>query len=134
MARHLTLAQLPRIGFSVRGQSLSGPRTRIEFVTAGLLLRRLLADPDLASVGAVIVDEVHERSIETDLVLAMLNQVNQLRDDLALLVMSATLHAEDLRGSSFPPRSPNPPSRCRGCTWWWTPGTPGNRGGTRCAG
>ncbi|WP_421015577.1 hypothetical protein, partial [Glutamicibacter creatinolyticus] len=64
---------------------------RIEFVTAGLLLRRLLADPDLASVGAVIVDEVHERSIETDLVLAMLNQVNQLRDDLALLVMSATL-------------------------------------------
>lgn len=87
-----------RIGFSVRGQSLSGPRTRIEFVTAGLLLRRLLADPDLASVGAVIVDEVHERSIETDLVLAMLNQVNQLRDDLALLVMSATLHAEDLAG------------------------------------
>ncbi|MCW4467158.1 ATP-dependent helicase HrpB [Glutamicibacter sp. MNS18] len=85
-----------RIGFSVRGEQATSQATRIEFVTAGLLLRRLLNDPDLPAVSAVIVDEVHERSIETDLVLAMLNQVSQLREDFALLVMSATLHAREL--------------------------------------
>ena len=85
-----------RIGFSVRGEQATSSSTRIEFVTAGLLLRRLLGDPDLAGVDAVVVDEVHERSIETDLVLAMLNQVSELREDFALLVMSATLHAREL--------------------------------------
>lgn len=85
-----------RIGFSVRGEQATGPGTRVEFVTAGLLLRRLLQNPDLPNISAVIVDEVHERSIDTDLLLAMLNQVSQLREDFALLVMSATLHAEEL--------------------------------------
>lgn len=85
-----------RIGFSVRGEQAVSGQTRIEFVTAGLLLRRLLSEPDLPQISAVIVDEVHERSIETDLVLAMLNQVSELRDDFALLVMSATLHAQEL--------------------------------------
>jgi len=87
-----------RVGYSVRGETRTSAATRIEFVTAGLLLRRLLVAPDLDGVAAVIVDEVHERSIESDLVLAMANQVSQLREDLALLVMSATLHAGELSG------------------------------------
>lgn len=85
-----------RVGFAVRGERQSSANTRIEFVTAGLMLRRLLADPDLAGVSAVIIDEVHERSIDTDLLLAMVNQVSELRDDLSLVVMSATLHSEEL--------------------------------------
>ncbi|WP_313811118.1 ATP-dependent helicase HrpB [Glutamicibacter sp.] len=85
-----------RVGFSVRGERKAGAATRVEFVTAGLMLRRLLNDPDLDGVSAVIIDEVHERSIDTDLLVAMVNQVSQLRDDLSLILMSATLHAREL--------------------------------------
>ncbi|MGO3856353.1 MAG: ATP-dependent helicase HrpB [Glutamicibacter arilaitensis] len=85
-----------RVGFAVRGERRASAQTQIEFVTAGLMLRKLLADPDLDGVSAVIIDEVHERSIDTDLLLAMVNQVSELRDDLSLIVMSATLHAQEL--------------------------------------
>ena len=85
-----------RAGFAVRGERKSSDATKVEFVTAGLMLRRLLAEPDLDGISAVVIDEVHERSIETDLLLAMVNQVSQLRDDLALVVMSATLQAGEL--------------------------------------
>ncbi|MGQ3383792.1 ATP-dependent helicase HrpB [Glutamicibacter sp. TV12E] len=84
------------VGFAVRGERKSSATTQVEFVTAGLMLPRLLADPDLAGVSAVIIDEVHERSIDTDLLLAMVKQVNELRDDLCLVLMSATLHAQEL--------------------------------------
>jgi ATP-dependent helicase HrpB len=82
-----------RIGFSVRGERQSGPNTLIEFVTPGILLQRLLADPGLETVDAVILDEVHERGLETDLLLGMLAEVRELRGDLTLVAMSATLDA-----------------------------------------
>ncbi len=85
-----------KVGFSVRGERAVSARTEVEFVTAGLMLRRLLADPDLGGISAVIIDEVHERSIDTDLLLAMIKQVSELRDDLCLVLMSATLHAKEL--------------------------------------
>ena len=80
-----------RTGFTVRGESRAGAHTLIEFVTPGILLRRLLADPGLESASAVILDEVHERGLETDLLLGMLAEVRQLRPDLLLVAMSATL-------------------------------------------
>ncbi|AMB59852.1 ATP-dependent helicase HrpB [Microterricola viridarii] len=83
-----------RVGFTVRGERQVGPSTRIEFVTAGVLLRRLLDDPGLDGVGAVIIDEVHERALETDLLIGLLGEVRELRDDLVLVAMSATLDAE----------------------------------------
>ncbi len=82
-----------RVGFTVRGERAVGRETRVEFVTAGVLLRRLLDDPGLEGVDAVIIDEVHERAIETDLLIGLLSEVRQLRDDLVLLAMSATLDA-----------------------------------------
>lgn len=82
-----------RVAYTVRGDSTAGPETRIEFVTPGILLRRLLADPGLDGVDAVIVDEVHERGLETDLLLGMLLEVRQLREDLSLVAMSATVDA-----------------------------------------
>ncbi len=82
-----------RSGYSVRGEHKAGPGTRVEFVTPGLLLRRLLADPELTGVDAVIVDEVHERQLDTDLLLGLLSEVRELRDDLTLVAMSATLDA-----------------------------------------
>ncbi|MFF2029159.1 ATP-dependent helicase HrpB [Arthrobacter sp. NPDC058192] len=82
-----------RVGYTVRGERQTGPGTLIEFVTPGILLRRLLADPGLEGTDAVILDEVHERGLETDLLLGMLTEVRQLRGDLTLVAMSATLDA-----------------------------------------
>lgn len=83
-----------RVGFTVRGERHVEPSTRIEFVTAGVLLRRLLDDPGLDGVGAVILDEVHERALETDLLIGLLGEVRELREDLVLIAMSATLDAD----------------------------------------
>ncbi len=82
-----------RVGYTVRGERQAGPGTLVEFVTPGILLRRLLDDPGLETTGAVILDEVHERGLETDLLLGMLAEVRQLRGDLTLVAMSATLDA-----------------------------------------
>ena len=82
-----------RVGYTVRGERQAGPGTVVEFVTPGILLRRLLDDPGLEPAGAVILDEVHERGLETDLLLGMLTEVRQLREDLTLVAMSATLDA-----------------------------------------
>lgn len=82
-----------RIGFTVRGERSVGAQTRIEFVTAGVLLRRMLDDPGLDGVDAVVIDEVHERALETDLLIGLLSEVRELRDDLVVVAMSATLDA-----------------------------------------
>ena len=86
------------VGYAVRGERRAGPDTRIEVVTAGLLLRRLQRDPELSGVDAVILDEVHERSLDSDLLLALLADARAaLREDLTLVAMSATLDADRLR-------------------------------------
>ncbi|MET1154236.1 ATP-dependent helicase HrpB, partial [Arthrobacter sp.] len=82
-----------RVGYTVRGERQAGAQTLVEFVTPGILLRRLLSDPGLEGTNAVILDEVHERGLETDLLLGMLGEVRQLRTDLTLVAMSATLDA-----------------------------------------
>ncbi|MFC0490549.1 ATP-dependent helicase HrpB [Sinomonas atrocyanea] len=82
-----------RIGYTVRGERTAGADTVVEFVTPGVLVRRLLADPGLDGVSAVVLDEVHERGLETDLLVGMLAEVRQLRGDLRLVAMSATVDA-----------------------------------------
>ncbi|HKJ09783.1 MAG TPA: DEAD/DEAH box helicase, partial [Gammaproteobacteria bacterium] len=80
------------VGYRVRLDTRVGPRTRIEVVTEGVLTRLLQADPELTGVGLVIFDEFHERSLQADLGLALCRETRQaLREDLRLLVMSATL-------------------------------------------
>ncbi|WP_425861439.1 ATP-dependent helicase HrpB [Arthrobacter sp. TWP1-1] len=82
-----------KVGYTVRGESHTGPETIVEFLTPGILLRRLLRDPGLDGISAVILDEVHERGLDTDLLFGMLAEVRELRGDLTLLAMSATLDA-----------------------------------------
>jgi len=83
------------VGYAVRGDRRVGRRTRIEFVTTGLLLRRIQHDPELDGVGAVVLDEVHERHLDADITLALLVDIRAtLRDDLAVVAMSATVEAE----------------------------------------
>ena len=80
------------VGYRVHLDSKVGPRTRIEVVTEGVLTRRLLGDPELAGIGALLFDEFHERSLNADLGLALaLETQAALRADLRLLVMSATI-------------------------------------------
>ncbi|HYC73727.1 ATP-dependent helicase HrpB [Brevundimonas sp.] len=86
------------VGYRTRLQSRIGPKTRIEVITEGVFTRMILDDPGLDGVGAVLFDEFHERSLDADLGLALARESQALlREDLRLLVMSATL---DIAGVS----------------------------------
>lgn len=85
------------VGYRMRAETCVGPNTRLEVVTEGILTRMIQHDPELTDVGLVILDEFHERSLQADLALALLLDVQQgLRDDLKLLIMSATLDNDKL--------------------------------------
>ena len=84
-----------QVGYHVRFDRKLGPRTRLRVLTEGILTRQLLDDPFLEGIGAVLLDEFHERSLFTDVAIALLREVQQtVRPDLILVVMSATLEAE----------------------------------------
>jgi ATP-dependent RNA helicase HrpB len=85
------------VGYQVRFEEVAGPKTRLRFLTEGVLTRRLLSDPQLKMTGIVILDEFHERHLQTDLALALLRRLQiTARPDLKLVVMSATLDAGPL--------------------------------------
>ncbi|SUX36365.1 ATP-dependent RNA helicase HrpB [Cedecea davisae] len=86
------------VGYRMRADSCVGPDTRLEVVTEGILTRMIQQDPELSGIGLVILDEFHERSLQADLALALLLDVQAgLRDDLKILIMSATLDNQRLR-------------------------------------
>lgn len=94
MAETLGEAVGQTIGYRIRGESRVTSATRIEVVTEGILTRMIQSDPELPGIGLVIFDEFHERSLNADLGLALCLEIRAaLRDDLGLLVMSATLDA-----------------------------------------
>ncbi|WP_420934735.1 ATP-dependent helicase HrpB [Alteromonas sp. A081] len=85
------------IGYRIRGESKVSAQTRIELITEGILTRMIQTDPELTGVSAIVFDEFHERSIHSDFGLALALEVQAgLRDDLRILVMSATLALEPL--------------------------------------
>lgn len=86
------------VGYQVRFEEIAGEHTRMRFMTEGVLTRRLISDPELKGVGTVVLDEFHERHLETDLALAMLRRLQTTkRPDLRIVIMSATLDAEPVR-------------------------------------
>lgn len=97
MAQSLNEKVGQTVGYRMRQDNKVGPNTRIEVITEGILTRLLLQDPELTNIGLIIFDEHHERSVNTDLGLALSLQCQQLfREDLKLLVMSATLDKDAL--------------------------------------
>jgi ATP-dependent helicase HrpB len=85
------------VGHAVRFDRVGGPETRLWYVTDGVLLRRLQRDPLLDGIGILVLDELHERSAEAELALAMARHVQrEVRPDLAIVAMSATLETEAL--------------------------------------
>lgn len=87
-----------RVGYQVRGEHKTSREVQLEFITEGILARRLLKDPELSNVDVIVFDEFHERSLHADFGFALIREVQlALRNDLRLMVMSATLAAEDLQ-------------------------------------
>nr|WP_279382453.1 ATP-dependent helicase HrpB [Acanthopleuribacter pedis] len=82
------------VGYQVRFERRVSAKTRVAVVTEGILTRRFISDSLLEGVSCVVLDEFHERSIHTDTLLAFLHELRQLRDDLTIVVMSATLRGE----------------------------------------
>lgn len=83
------------VGYSIRFEDLTSAKTRIKFLTDGLLLREALADPLLSRYSVIMIDEAHERSLSTDILLGVLRKIRKRRTDLRIVVSSATLQAED---------------------------------------
>ncbi len=82
------------VGYQVRFVEVASPRTRLRFVTEGILTRRLLSDPQLSKISVVVLDEFHERHLQSDLALALLKNLQRTtRPDLRIVAMSATLDA-----------------------------------------
>ncbi|KAK3615419.1 Salivary acidic proline-rich phosphoprotein 1/2 [Elasticomyces elasticus] len=87
-----------KVGYSVRFDESTSPSTRIKFLTEGMLLQEMLRDKALSQYSCVVVDEVHERSVNIDLILGFLRQLQQTRrKDLKVVVMSATADVDSLR-------------------------------------
>ncbi len=90
------------VGWHIRLERRIGPKTRIEFLTEGLLVRRILEDPELTDVGLIIFDEFHERALALDTAFALAREVREVfRPDLRLLIMSATLEAKIFPEATF---------------------------------
>jgi ATP-dependent helicase HrpB len=92
------------VGYSIRFETVASSHTRIRFLTEAILARRMVRDPYLADVSAVILDEFHERHLATDLALALLKRARTANPRLNIIVMSATMEAESV--SSFLQNTP----------------------------
>ncbi|OAA76089.1 ATP dependent RNA helicase [Akanthomyces lecanii RCEF 1005] len=82
------------VGYSIRFEDVTSESTRIKFLTDGLLIREALVDPLLSRYSVIMVDEAHERSISTDVLLGLLKKIRKKRPELRIIISSATLEAE----------------------------------------
>jgi ATP-dependent RNA helicase DDX35 len=99
------------VGYSIRFEDKTSARTRIKFLTDGLLLREALVDPLLSRYSVIMVDEAHERSLSTDVLLGILKKIRKKRPELRIIVSSATLQAENI--ASFFADEGETSSQCR---------------------
>ncbi|AEO61623.1 hypothetical protein MYCTH_2311958 [Thermothelomyces thermophilus ATCC 42464] len=92
------------VGYSIRFEDVTSGSTRIKFLTDGLLIREALVDPLLSRYSVIMVDEAHERSISSDILLGLLKKIRKKRPDLRIIISSATLQAEDFRNFFSEPK------------------------------
>lgn len=102
------------VGFSIRFEDRTSAATRIKFMTDGLLVREALVDPLLSRYSVIMIDEAHERSISTDILLGLLKKILKRRPELRVIISSATLQAEDFL--DFFSRSAEPSKPDQGTT------------------
>ena len=109
------------VGYSIRFEDNTSEKTVVKYMTDGMLLRELLTEPDLAGYSAVMIDEAHERTLHTDVVMGLLKDIALARPDLRLIISSATLDAQKF--SQFFNDAPilNVPGRIHPVTVHYTP-------------
>ncbi|XP_043238204.1 pre-mRNA-splicing factor ATP-dependent RNA helicase DHX16-like [Amphibalanus amphitrite] len=94
VAEELAVKLGNEVGYSIRFEDCTSERTRIKYMTDGMLLREFLSEPDLGSYSVMIIDEAHERTLHTDVLFGLVKDIARFRKDLKLLISSATLDAE----------------------------------------
>eukprot|EP01043_Picozoa_sp_COSAG02_P022331 COSAG02_NODE_1158_length_14185_cov_21.954778_9_plen_489_part_00 len=104
------------VGYQIRLESKKSASTRLLFCTTGILLRRLQGDSKLEGVSHIVVDEIHERSIDSDFLLIILKELMVRRPDIKIVLMSATLNAELFSGYFTTPKGPSPAIHIPGFT------------------
>lgn len=82
------------VGYSIRFENCTSPKTVIQYMTDGMLLREFLTEPDLAGYSCLVIDEAHERTLHTDILFGLVKDIVRFRTDLKLVISSATLDAE----------------------------------------
>lgn len=82
------------VGYAIRFEDCTSEKTILKYMTDGMLLREFLTEPDLSSYSAIMIDEAHERTVHTDILLALVKDLARERPDLKLLISSATMNAE----------------------------------------
>eukprot|EP01041_Mallomonas_annulata_P012401 gene12401-26090_t len=90
--QHCTVGD--EVGYSIRFDDCTSHRTRIKYVTDGVLLREMISDHNLSRYNVVILDEAHERSLQTDILMGLLRRLQEIRSDLRVVIMSATLEVD----------------------------------------
>ncbi|KAK9460378.1 P-loop containing nucleoside triphosphate hydrolase protein [Lipomyces oligophaga] len=95
VAEEMDCAVGSTVGYSIRFEDMTSDKTKIKYLTDGMLLRELLVDPLLQRYSVIIIDEAHERTVYTDILLCVLKKVLKKRRDLRLIIASATLQAEE---------------------------------------
>ncbi|KAK4543495.1 DEAH-box ATP-dependent RNA helicase prp43 [Oleoguttula mirabilis] len=94
VAQELDVKLGEEVGYSIRFEDMTGPKTILKYMTDGMLLREAMNDHDLKRYSTIILDEAHERTLATDILMGLLKEVVKRRPDLKLIIMSATLDAQ----------------------------------------
>ncbi|EAQ83877.1 conserved hypothetical protein [Chaetomium globosum CBS 148.51] len=101
VANELDVELGEEVGYSIRFENRTGPKTLLKYMTDGQLLREAMHDHDMLRYGCIILDEAHERTLATDILMALLKQIAERRKDLKIIVMSATLDAQKFQTYFF---------------------------------
>jgi pre-mRNA-splicing factor ATP-dependent RNA helicase DHX15/PRP43 len=109
------------VGYSIRFEDVSGPKTILKYMTDGMLLREAMSDPSLSNYSCIILDEAHERTLATDILMGLMKDVCKARQDLKVIIMSATLDAQKFQKYFFDAPLLAVPGRTFPVTIYYTP-------------